>query len=42
VAKHGKKYRQAAEKVELRPYPLKDAIELAGRLQQPWRSPKLG
>ncbi len=29
MAKHGKKFRQAAEKVELRPYPLKDAIELA-------------
>jgi large subunit ribosomal protein L1 len=29
VAKHGKKYRQAAEKVELRPYGLKEAIELA-------------
>jgi large subunit ribosomal protein L1 len=29
VAKHGKKYRQAVEKVELRPYPLRDAIELA-------------
>jgi len=29
VAKHGKKYRQAAEKVEQRPYPLLDAIALA-------------
>jgi large subunit ribosomal protein L1 len=29
VAKHGKKFRQAVEKVEARPYPLKDAIELA-------------
>jgi large subunit ribosomal protein L1 len=29
VAKHGKKYRQAVGKVELRPYPLRDAIELA-------------
>jgi large subunit ribosomal protein L1 len=29
VAKHGKKYRQAVEKVELRPYPLEDAIRLA-------------
>jgi large subunit ribosomal protein L1 len=29
VAKHGKKFRQAVEKVEVRPYPLKDAIELA-------------
>jgi large subunit ribosomal protein L1 len=29
VAKHGKKFRQAAEKVESRPYPLTDAIRLA-------------
>lgn len=29
MAKHGKKYRQAVEKVELRPYPLEDAIRLA-------------
>ena len=29
MAKHGKKYRQAVEKVEARPYPLHDAIELA-------------
>jgi large subunit ribosomal protein L1 len=29
VAKHGKKYNQAAEKVEQRPYPLRDAIQLA-------------
>lgn len=29
MAKHGKKFRQAAEKVEQRPYPLRDAIELA-------------
>ena len=29
MAKHGKKYNQAAEKVEQRPYPLRDAIELA-------------
>ena len=29
MAKHGKKYRQAVGKVELRPYPLRDAIELA-------------
>jgi large subunit ribosomal protein L1 len=29
VAKHGKKYRQAADKVEQRPYPLHDAIVLA-------------
>jgi large subunit ribosomal protein L1 len=33
VAKHGKKYRQAAEKVELRPYPLRQAIELAGEVK---------
>jgi large subunit ribosomal protein L1 len=29
VAKHGKKYNQAAGKVEQRPYPLRDAIALA-------------
>jgi len=29
VAKHGKKYRQAAQKVEARPYPLRDALEVA-------------
>jgi large subunit ribosomal protein L1 len=29
VAKHGKKFRQADEKVEKRPYPLHDAIQLA-------------
>jgi large subunit ribosomal protein L1 len=29
VPKHGKKYRQSAAKVEARPYPLRDAIELA-------------
>ena len=29
MAKHGKKYRQAAEKVEARPYSLEDAIKLA-------------
>jgi len=29
VAKHGKKYREAAAKVEQRPYPLRDAIEIA-------------
>jgi len=29
VAKHGKKNRQAVEKVETRPYPLEDAIKLA-------------
>ena len=29
MAKHGKKYRQAVEKVETRPYPLEDAIRLA-------------
>jgi large subunit ribosomal protein L1 len=29
VAKHGKKYRQAVQKVELRPYPLRDALALA-------------
>jgi large subunit ribosomal protein L1 len=29
VPKHGKKYRQSVTKVERRPYPLKDAIQLA-------------
>ena len=29
MAKHGKKYREAVAKVEQRPYPLRDAIELA-------------
>jgi len=29
VAKHGKKYTQAAQKVEMRPYPLRDALEVA-------------
>ncbi|RPH56985.1 50S ribosomal protein L1, partial [bacterium] len=29
MAKHGKKFRQAVGKVETRPYPLHDAIELA-------------
>ena len=29
MAKHGKKYRQAVEKVETRPYPLRDALALA-------------
>jgi large subunit ribosomal protein L1 len=29
VAKHGKKYNQAAQKVEQRPYPLRDAIQVA-------------
>ena len=29
MAKHGKKYRQSAEKVETRPYPLHDAIQKA-------------
>ena len=29
MAKHGKKYKQAAEKVEQRPYPLRDAIKVA-------------
>jgi large subunit ribosomal protein L1 len=33
VPKHGKKYRQAAEKVEARPYPLKEAVELAGQVK---------
>ena len=33
MAKHGKKYRQAAEKVEQRAYPLKDAIELAEQVK---------
>jgi len=29
VAKHGKKYRQAVQKVETRPYALRDALQLA-------------
>jgi large subunit ribosomal protein L1 len=29
VAKHGKKYTQAAQKVEMRPYALRDALEVA-------------
>jgi large subunit ribosomal protein L1 len=29
VAKHGKKYRQAVQKVEARPYALRDALDLA-------------
>lgn len=29
MAKHGKKYREAVQKVETRPYPLRDALELA-------------
>jgi large subunit ribosomal protein L1 len=29
VAKHGKKFRQAVQKVEARPYPLRDALEVA-------------
>ncbi|HEX7198838.1 MAG TPA: 50S ribosomal protein L1, partial [Dongiaceae bacterium] len=29
MAKHGKKFQQAADKVERRPYPLQEAIELA-------------
>jgi large subunit ribosomal protein L1 len=33
VPKHGKKYRQAVEKVESRPYPLKDAIALAEQVK---------
>jgi large subunit ribosomal protein L1 len=33
VPKHGKKYRQAAEKVETRPYALREAIELAGQVK---------
>jgi large subunit ribosomal protein L1 len=33
VAKHGKKYRQAAEKVETRPYALREAIDLAGQVK---------
>jgi large subunit ribosomal protein L1 len=32
VAKHGKKYTQAASKVEARPYALRDAVELAKNL----------
>ncbi len=33
MPKHGKKYRQAAEKVETRPYPLTEAIALAGEVK---------
>jgi large subunit ribosomal protein L1 len=33
VPKHGKKYRQAAEKVEARPYPLQEAVALAGQVK---------
>ncbi|HEY0512110.1 MAG TPA: 50S ribosomal protein L1 [Thermoanaerobaculia bacterium] len=33
MAKHGKKYRQAADKVETRPYALGEAIELAGQVK---------
>ncbi len=33
MPKHGKKYRQAVEKVETHPYPLKDAIVLAGQVK---------
>ena len=33
MAKHGKKYRQAAEKVETRPYALREAIDLAGQVK---------
>jgi large subunit ribosomal protein L1 len=33
VPKHGKKFRQADAKVEARPYPLRDAIELAGQVK---------
>jgi large subunit ribosomal protein L1 len=29
VAKHGKKYREAVQKVEARPYPLREALDLA-------------
>ena len=29
MAKHGKKYQQAAQKVETRAYPLRDALEVA-------------
>jgi large subunit ribosomal protein L1 len=31
VPKHGKKYRESVTKVEKRPYPLREAIELAGQ-----------
>ena len=31
MPKHGKKYRESVTKVERRPYPLRDAIELAGQ-----------
>jgi len=33
VPKHGKNYRQSVTKVERRPYPLRDAIELAGQVK---------
>ncbi len=33
MPKHGKKYRQAAEKVEARPYPLQEAVALAGQVK---------
>ena len=33
MPKHGKKYRQAAEKVEARPYPLTEAVALAGEVK---------
>jgi large subunit ribosomal protein L1 len=33
VPKHGKNYRQSVSKVERRPYPLRDAIELAGQVK---------
>jgi len=33
VPKHGKKFRQSDAKVERRPYPLRDAIELAGQVK---------
>ena len=33
MPKHGKKFRQSDAKVERRPYPLRDAIELAGQVK---------
>jgi large subunit ribosomal protein L1 len=33
VPKHGKKFRQSEARVETRPYPLRDAIELAGQVK---------
>ena len=33
MAKHGKKYRQAVQKVETRPYALQEAIELASQVK---------